>query len=131
MLTVNNLFNLYSKSEFLFTWKKHKTPFTWFIQASKEHVSCYYTHTDSLEKNHYLLIIRKLPQLNIKLPCCGASAPCWSPEVHRPRITMECSQTAAWTTNRSLLVASRDRPFQEDRPIPARPYPELRTWMVV
>ena len=44
---------------------------------------------------------------------------------------MECSQPAAWTTNRSLLVASRVRPFQEDRPIPARPYPELRTWMVV
>ena len=44
---------------------------------------------------------------------------------------MKCSQPAAWTTNRSLLVASRDRPFQEDRPIPARPYPELRTWMVV
>ena len=44
---------------------------------------------------------------------------------------MECSHPAAWTTNRSLLVASRARPFQEDRPIPARPYPELRTWMVV
>ena len=28
-------------------------------------------------------------------------------------------------------MASRVRPFQEDRPIPARPYPELRTWMVV
>ena len=25
----------------------------------------------------------------------------------------------------------RVRPFQEDRQIPARPYPELRTWMVV
>ena len=49
----------------------------------------------------------------------------------RPRSTMECSQPAAWTTNRSLLVASRVRPFQEDRPIPARTYPELRTWMVV
>ena len=48
-----------------------------------------------------------------------------------PWSTMECSQPAAWTTNRSLLVASRVRPFQEDRPIPARPYPELRTWMVV
>ena len=44
---------------------------------------------------------------------------------------MKCSQPAAWTTNRSLHVASRARPFQEDRPIPARPYPELRTWMVV
>ena len=44
---------------------------------------------------------------------------------------MECSQPVAWTTNRSLLVASRVRPFQEDRPIPARPYPELCTWMVV
>ena len=44
---------------------------------------------------------------------------------------MECSQPVAWTTNRSLLVASRVRPFQEDRPIPVRPYPELRTWMVV
>ena len=51
--------------------------------------------------------------------------------VERPWITMECSQLAAWTTNRSLLVASRVRPFQEDRPIPARPYPELRTWMVI
>ena len=49
----------------------------------------------------------------------------------RPWITMQCSQPVAWTTNRSLLVASRVRPFQEDRPIPARPYPELRTWMVV
>ena len=49
----------------------------------------------------------------------------------RPWSTMECSQPAAWTTNRSLLVASRVRPFQEDRPIPARTYPELRTWMVV
>ena len=49
----------------------------------------------------------------------------------RPRSTMECSQPTAWTTNRSFLVASRVRPFQEDRPIPARPYPELRTWMVV
>ena len=49
----------------------------------------------------------------------------------RPWSTMECSQPTAWTTNRSLLVASRARPFQEDRPIPARPYPELRTWMVV
>ena len=49
----------------------------------------------------------------------------------RPWSTMECSQPAAWTTNRSLLVASRVRPFQEDRQIPARPYPELRTWMVV
>ena len=49
----------------------------------------------------------------------------------RPWITMECSQPAAWTTNRSLLVASRVRSFQEDRPIPTRPYPELRTWMVV
>ena len=49
----------------------------------------------------------------------------------RPWSTMECSQPAAWTTNRSLLVASRVEPFQEDRPIPARPYPELRTWMVV
>ena len=49
----------------------------------------------------------------------------------RPWSTMECSQPAAWTTNRSLLVASRVRPFQDDRPIPARPYPELRTWMVV
>ena len=51
--------------------------------------------------------------------------------ISRPWSTMECSQPAAWTTNRSLLVASRARPFQEDRPIPARPYPELRTWMVV
>ena len=49
----------------------------------------------------------------------------------RPWITMECSQPAAWSTNRSLLVASRARPFLEDRPIPTRPYPELRTWMVV
>ena len=49
----------------------------------------------------------------------------------RPWSTMECSQPAAWTANRSLLVASRVRPFQEDRPIPTRPYPELRTWMVV
>ena len=49
----------------------------------------------------------------------------------RPWSTMECSQPAAWTTNRSLLVASRVRPFQEYRPIPTRPYPELRTWMVV
>ena len=49
----------------------------------------------------------------------------------RPWSTMECSQPTAWTTNRSLLVASRDRPFQEDRPIPARPYPELRTRMMV
>ena len=57
---------------------------------------------------------------------------CW--KLHftiRPWITMECSQPVAWTTNRSLLVASRVRPFQEDRPIPVRPYPELRTWMVV
>ena len=38
--------------------------------------------------------------------------------------------TTTTTTNRSLLVASRVRPFQEDRPIPAPPYPELRTWMV-
>ena len=44
---------------------------------------------------------------------------------------MECSQPAAWTTNRSLVVASSVRPFQKDRPIPAQPYPELRTWMVV
>ena len=51
--------------------------------------------------------------------------------VPRPWNTMECSQPAAWTTNRSLLVASRVRHFQEDLPIPARPYPELRTWMVV
>ena len=43
----------------------------------------------------------------------------------------ECSQPAAWTTNRSLLVSSSVRPFQEDRPTPVRPYPELRTWMVV
>ena len=28
-------------------------------------------------------------------------------------------------------MASHARPFQEDRPIPTRPYPELRTWMVV
>ena len=49
----------------------------------------------------------------------------------RPWITMECSQPVAWTKNRSLLVASRVRPFQEDRPIPARPYQELRTRMVV
>ena len=49
----------------------------------------------------------------------------------RPWITMECSQPVAWTTNRSLRVASRVKPFQEDRPIPARPYHELRTWMVV
>ena len=49
----------------------------------------------------------------------------------RPWSTMECSQPAARTTNRSLLMASRVRPFQEDRPIPARTYPELRTWMVV
>ena len=48
-----------------------------------------------------------------------------------PWSTMECSQPAAWTTNRSLLVASCVRPFQEDRPIPNRPYPELRTWMAV
>ena len=51
--------------------------------------------------------------------------------IERPWSTMECSQPAAWTTKRSLLMASRVRPFQEDRPIPARPYPELRTWMVV
>ena len=57
-------------------------------------------------------------------PACLPSTTCpWS--------TMECSQPAAWTTNRSLLVASRVRPFQEDRPIPTRPYPELRTWKVV
>ena len=49
----------------------------------------------------------------------------------RPWSTMESSQLAAWTMNWILLVASRVRPFQEDRPIPARPYPELRTWMVV
>ena len=49
----------------------------------------------------------------------------------RPWSTMECSQTAAWTTNRNLLMASRVRPFQEDLPIPTRPYPELCTWMVV
>ena len=53
------------------------------------------------------------------------------PLFRRPWSTMECSQPAAWTTNRSLLVASHVRPFQVDRPIPARPYPELRTWMVV
>ena len=51
--------------------------------------------------------------------------------VLRPWSTIECSQPAAWTTNRSLLVASRARLFQEVRPIPARPYPELRTWMVM
>ena len=51
--------------------------------------------------------------------------------MQRPCSTMECSQPSAWTTNRSLLVASCVRPFQEDRPIPTRPYPELRTWMVV
>ena len=28
-------------------------------------------------------------------------------------------------------MVSRVRPFQEDRPILDRPYPELRTWMVV
>ena len=49
----------------------------------------------------------------------------------RPWSTMECSQPAAWSKNRSLLVASRVWPFQKDRPIPARPYPILRTWMVV
>ena len=49
----------------------------------------------------------------------------------RPWSTMECSQPAAWTSNRSLLLASRVRPFQEDRPISARPYRELRTWMVM
>ena len=27
-------------------------------------------------------------------------------------------------------MASHVRPFQEDRPIPTRPYPEQRTWMV-
>ena len=31
---------------------------------------------------------------------------------HHPWSTMECNQQAAWTTNRSLLVASRVRPFQ-------------------
>ena len=63
----------------------------------------------------------------------GSSLACALSTAHflLPCITMECSQPAAWTTNRSLLVASRVRPFQEDRPIPARPYPELRTWMVV
>ena len=61
-----------------------------------------------------------------RLSATNLTTPCL-----RPWNTMECSQPAAWTTNRSLLVASRVRPFQEDRPIPARPYPELRTWMVV
>ena len=32
----------------------------------------------------------------------------------RPWSIIECSQPATWTTNRSLLMASRDRPFQED-----------------
>ena len=59
------------------------------------------------------------------------NASLYSTQMLRPWSTMECSQQAAWTTNRSLLVASRVRPFQEDRPNPARPYPELRTWMVV
>ena len=51
--------------------------------------------------------------------------------IMRPWITMECSQPVAWTTNRSLHVVSRARTFQEDRPSPARHYPELHTWMVV
>ena len=43
----------------------------------------------------------------------------------RPWSTIECSQPAAWT---AFLGQPVLRPFQEDRPIPARPYPEMRTW---
>ena len=66
-----------------------------------------------------------------KLPNMPAIIICGTTSKMRPWSPTECSQPAAWTTNRGLLVASHVRPFQEDRPIPARPYPELRTWMVV
>ena len=42
--------------------------------------------------------------------------------------TMECSQTTAWTSNRSLLVASLVKALFGRQTIAASPYPELRTW---
>ena len=56
----------------------------------------------------------------------------------RPWSTKECNQPAMWTTNRLCGQRTGDfssrlalRSFQEDRPIPARPYPKLRTRKVV
>ena len=49
----------------------------------------------------------------------------------RPWSTMGCSLPDAGTTNRNFLMASRVKAFQKDRPIPARPYPRLRTWTAV
>ena len=102
-----------------------------------------YPETEILAKRP--ICLAKRPICSAKRPICSAKRPICSAKrpiclglrsydlmgMPHPWITMECSQPVAWTTNRSLLVASRGRPFQEDRPIPARPYPELRTWMVV
>ena len=43
-------------------------------------------------------------------------------------MTLECSQLAALTLNRSHHMASRVKAFSEKRTNPARPYPDLRTW---
>ena len=43
---------------------------------------------------------------------------------------MERSQPAAWTSNRSLLVASRVTAFSRRPTNPTRPYQEVRTWKV-
>ena len=51
--------------------------------------------------------------------------------LQRPWRTMECSQSATWTTNRSQLVASRVNAAPGDHLIPARPYPELCPWKEV
>ena len=45
-----------------------------------------------------------------------------------PWSTIEYSKPASWTSNRSLLVASRDKAFPRRPTYQARPFPELRTW---
>ena len=42
--------------------------------------------------------------------------------------TMDCSQPAAWTSKRRLLVVSRVKVLSGRQTNPTRPYPELRTW---
>ena len=79
----------------------------------------------------YIIFFRLCIKIQLKTACCVHKAQNTAVELQRPWSTMECSQPAVWITNRSLIVASRVRPFQEDRTIPSRPYPEQRTWMVV
>ena len=121
--------SMFTSLFFFFLWKGYELSGEIALKNNHYYYYCIYLSSLKQRMIDNGLASRTKIRKSVHVDCRHAH--CWRAPCERPWSTMECSQPAAWTMNRSLLVASRVRRFQEDRPIPAPPYPELRTWMVV